>query len=127
MLYAMTYGPLSGGPSYVTDDTHSMLTDDDFLKENGEYVFQTSNGKRVLPDSSGRYYYVITKTENGENVQKDVYMKLNAKGEREYFYDVAFGEDIPFDSSEPDSNKLKHVIILSVNNSPDLSTWNSSG
>lgn len=118
MLYAMSYGPLSGGPSYLTDETHSMLTEDDFLKENGAYVFQTSNGKRVTPDSAGRYYYVITKTENGESVKKDVYMKLNAKGEREYYYDVPFAEDIPFAAEEPDSNKLSRVIVLSVNNSP---------
>ena len=48
MLYAMTYGPLSGGPSFVQDGDKSGLTDEDFLKdENGNYVYG-DDGKRIV-------------------------------------------------------------------------------
>lgn len=115
MFYSMWHGSAFDAAKVVTyEEYEKRLVEEDFLKENGYYVYSDYNGKKAECSNDGKYECAITVDE----VVREAYMTVNEKGDEIYYYKNENGEFVEFYGDLPASEKLSRVINLHVNNSP---------
>ncbi len=120
MLYSMWHGSAYDACAEITYEKYSKehgngrLTDADYLREDGKYVYKKSTGEHIKVNADGKYEYTITIDE----VEHEAYMMLNEKNTEDYWYKNDEGVFVEFEEDRPQKDKLSRVVYIVNNNSP---------